>query len=71
MICYRLAWTDNEGMEWYNLFDTMHQALEYAASRPLEEVLRIDIQKCSISNLADTQPIPVGKTSDSGDEMHG
>ena len=59
MTCYKLTWTDANGSSWFNLMDTMEQALEFASTRPLEEVSRIDIQKCNISNLADVQPIPV------------
>ena len=59
MTCYKIMWTNTNGTTWFNLLDTMQQALDFAASQPLDEVSKIDIQKCNISNLADVQPIPV------------
>ena len=59
MTCYKIMWTNTNGTTWFNLLDTMQQALDFAASQPLDEVSKIDIQKCNISNLADVQPISV------------
>lgn len=66
MTCIKVTWVDHNDNVWFNLFDEMPQAVRYIASRTmqqLKEVSRIDIQTCNISNLADTQPIPVSQAA--------
>ena len=41
MTCYKIMWTNTNGTTWFNLLDTMQQALDFAASQPLDEVSKI------------------------------